>query len=34
MKITTNGLIKQVIKASKVKANPTQVNELIKKLIG
>ncbi|MCU4425755.1 MULTISPECIES: Asp-tRNA(Asn)/Glu-tRNA(Gln) amidotransferase subunit GatB [Acinetobacter] len=29
-----NGLVGQVMKASKGKANPTQVNELMKKLIG
>ena len=29
-----NGLVGQVMKASKGKANPAQVNELMKKLIG
>lgn len=29
-----NGLVGQVMKASKGKANPAQVNELLKKLIG
>jgi aspartyl-tRNA(Asn)/glutamyl-tRNA(Gln) amidotransferase subunit B len=29
-----NGLVGQVMKAAKGKANPAQVNELMKKLIG